>query len=289
MATLRDIKKRIGSVKSTRQITKAMKMVAAARLRKAQLAAEQMRPYSETMADILGSLSTAATDELSHPFFETRDVKKQTLVLITSDRGLCGAFNSALIRTAEKWLAERDPAKVELVCVGRRGYLYFRKREWEIVHTYNEFNAKLDFTMVRDMVSYLTNRFITGQSDELYLLYTKFVSTARTQVTLEKYLNIDKPEKKDDDSGSGRNYIFEPDPDAIFGELLPRYALTRCQAALSDSFASEHAIRMMAMTLATNNAGEMIDALTLKYNKVRQAAITKEILEVVSGAESITT
>ncbi len=261
-------------------------MVAAARLRKAQLAAEQMRPYSETMADILGSLSSAATDELSHPYFEARSVKKQTLVLITSDRGLCGAFNSGLIRAAEKWMSERDPKKVELICVGRRGYLYFRKRQWEITHTYNEFNAEMDFAMVRDMVSFLTNRFVTGTSDEIYLLYSKFISTAKFEVTLDKYLCIDKPEATDG-AGSSTNYIFEPDPDAIFGELLPRYALTRCQAALSDSFASEHATRMMAMTLATTNAGEMIDSLTLQYNKVRQAAITKEILEVVSGAESL--
>ncbi len=287
MATLRDIKKRIRSVKSTRQITRAMKMVAAARLRKAQLQAEQSRPYAEKMSEMLGSLSAAATEKLSHPFFEKREVKNQTLVMIASDRGLCGAFNTNLIRMAEGWLSERDTGKSELVCVGRRGHLYFRRRKWPIVSAYNEFNASLDFPMVRDLVGYLTDRFTTGQTDEIYLLYTKFYSIARVTVTLEKYLNIDRPENGE--SVTAGPYIFEPDPDAIFSELLPRYTMIRLQAALADSFASEHATRMMAMTIATSNAEEMIDHLTLKYNKARQASITKDLLEVVSGAEALRT
>jgi len=285
MATLRDILKRINSVKSTRQITKAMKMVAAAQLRKAQLQAEQSRPYAEKMSHMLSHLSAAATEKLSHPYFEQRDVKKQTLVLMTSDRGLCGAFNSNMIRRAENWLNERDPEKTELVCVGRRGFFYFRKRQWKIIESFNEFNAEMKFAMVRDLVGFLTNRFVTGETDEIHLLYTKFVSTAKTIPTLEKYLNIDRPESESDRAVGA--YIFEPTPDAIFSNLLPRYALVRLQSALADSFASEHATRMMAMTLATNNAGEMIDALTLQYNKARQAAITKEILEVVGGAEAL--
>ncbi len=287
MATLRDIKKRVRSVRSTRQITRARKMGAAARLRKAQLQAEQSRPYAEKMSEMLGSLSAAATEKLSHPFFEKREVKNQTLVVITSDRGLCGAFNTNLIRMAEGWLSERDAGKSELVCVGRRGHLYFRRRKWPIVSAYNEFNASLDFPMVRDLVSYLTDRFTTGQTDEIYLLYTKFYSIARVAVTLEKYLNIDRPENGE--SVTAGPYIFEPDPDAIFSELLPRYTMIRLQAALADSFASEHATRMIAMTIATSNAEEMIDHLTLKYNKARQASITKDLLEVVSGAEALRT
>ncbi|MCK5124791.1 MAG: ATP synthase F1 subunit gamma [candidate division Zixibacteria bacterium] len=286
MATLRDILRRINSVKSTRQITKAMKMVAAAQLRKAQLQAEQSRPYAEKMSDMLGHLSAVATDKLSHPYFEKREVEKQTLVVMTSDRGLCGAFNSNLIRNAEHWLKERDPEKVELVCVGRRGYQYFKKREWKIVEAYIEFNAEMKFDMVRGMVNQLTTRFVTGQTDEIYLLYAKFFTTAKNVPTFEKYLNIDKPESHGDGETVGA-YIFEPTPDDIFSALLPRYALIRLQSALADSFASEHATRMMAMTLATNNAGEMIDSLTLQYNKARQASITTEILEVVSGAEAL--
>ena len=285
MATLRDILKRIRSVKSTRQITKAMKMVAAARLRKAQLQAEQMRPYAEQMSSMLSSLSAAATEKLTHPYFEKREVQKETLVLMTSDRGLCGAFNSNLIRRAENWLKEHDRDQVELVCVGRRGHLYFRRRQWDIAKAYNDFNAKLDFPLVRDLVGFLTNRFTAGETDRIHLLYTKFYSISRMKITMEQYLNIERPETEE--GASVGAYIFEPDPDAIFSELLPRYALVRCQAALADSFASEHATRMMAMTMATNNAGEMIDHLTLQYNKARQAAITKELLEVVSGAEAL--
>lgn len=285
MATLRDIQKRINSVKSTRQITKAMKMVAAARLRKAQNQAERMRPYSEKMSEMLASLASAATGELSHPYFEKRDVRKQTLVLITSDRGLCGSFNTNLIRTATNWLEERDKDKVELICVGRRGYMWFRRRPWRIAHSYNEFNAQLDFPIIRDLVNYLTNRFVCGKTDEINFLYTKFISTANCKVTLEKYLNIERPEAGE--GSSGGDYIFEPSPNAIYQDLLPRYALVKAQSALANSFASEHATRMMAMTMATNNAGEMIDMLTLQFNKARQAAITKEILEVVSGAEAL--
>jgi F-type H+-transporting ATPase subunit gamma len=237
------------------------------------------------MSHILQALSMAATNELSHPYFEKREVKKQTLAIVTSDRGLCGAFNSSIIRAAQEWLADKDKDRVELVCVGRRGFLFFRRRKWRIVSSYNDFNATMDMKAVRELVHYLSNRFVEEQTDEIYLLYTKFISTARVKVTLEKYLNIDKPETVEGAAAS--DYIFEPDPEAIFSALLPRYALIRLQAALADSFASEHATRMLAMTNATNNAGEMIDFLTLQYNKARQAAITKEILEVVSGAEAL--
>jgi F-type H+-transporting ATPase subunit gamma len=262
-----------------------MKMVAAAKLRKAQLQAEQSRPYAEKMAEMLAHLSAAATETMTHPFFEKREVKRRTLVLVTSDRGLCGAFNANLIRRAEKWLTEHDPGSVELVCVGRRGHLYFRRRRWTVAREYTRFNAVLDPSMIRDMVAFLTERFISGQTDEIYVLYTKFQSTARVRVTMEKYLNIDRPQESEA-AGVGP-YIFEPDADAIFAALLPRYAVVRLQAALADSFASEHATRMLAMTMATANAEEMIDRLTLQYNKARQAAITKELLEVVSGAEAL--
>ncbi len=287
MPTLRDIKKRIRSVKSTHQITNAMKMVAAARLRKAQMQAEQSRPYADKMAEMLGHLSAVATDKLTHPYFEKREIKRQTLVLVTSDRGLCGSFNSNLIRRAEKWLKERDRELTELVCVGRRGHLYFRRRDYNIVSTFNEFNATLDMGMVRDLVSFLTNRFTDGTTDEISLLYTKFYSVARMVVSLEKYLNIERPETEADEATAAGAYIFEPDPESIFAELLPRYALIRLQSSLANSFASEHATRMAAMTMATKNAEEMIDRLTLQYNKARQAAITKELLEVVGGADAL--
>lgn len=287
MPTLRDIKKRIRSVKSTHQITNAMKMVAAARLRKAQMQAEQSRPYADKMAEMLGHLSAVATERLTHPYFEKRDIKRQTLVLITSDRGLCGSFNSNLIRRAERWLRERDPQKTELVCVGRRAHIYFRRRNYSVIKAYNDFNATIDMDAVRELVSFLTGRFTEGNTDEINLLYTKFYSVARMIVTMEKYLNIERPEAEAGEAAAAGGYIFEPDPEAIFSELLPRYALIRLQSALANSFASEHATRMAAMTMATKNAEEMIDRLTLQYNKARQAAITKELLEVVGGADAL--
>lgn len=287
MPTLRDIKKRIRSVKSTHQITNAMKMVAAARLRKAQMQAEQSRPYADKMAEMLGHLSAVATEKLTHPYFEKREIKRQTLVLVTSDRGLCGSFNSNLIRRAERWLRERDPQQTELVCVGRRAHIYFRRRSYSIIKAYNDFNATIDMDAVRELVSFLTDRFTEGNTDEIILLYTKFYSVARMIVTMEKYLNIERPEAEAGEAAAAGGYIFEPDPEAIFSELLPRYALIRLQSALANSFASEHATRMAAMTMATKNAEEMIDRLTLQYNKARQAAITKELLEVVGGADAL--
>jgi F-type H+-transporting ATPase subunit gamma len=260
MATLRDIRKRIRSVRSTRQITKAMKMVAAARLRKAQMQAEQSRPYAEKMAEMLRSLSAAATENLSHPFFERRSRWNAGTGHLRP--GTCGAFGN-LIRKAGMVETTRC-LNCGLVCVGKRGHLYFRRRGWTIAKACTEFNATMNYAMVRDLVGYLTGRFISGETDEIYFIYTKFHSTSRTVVTLEKYLNIDRPEAK---GVSGGAYIFEPNPDAIFSELLPRYAQVRCQAALADSFASEHATRMMAMSMATTNAGEMIDNLTLQYNR----------------------
>lgn len=287
MAILRDILRRIRSVRSTHQITSAMKMVAAAKLRKAQAQAEQQRPYAEKMTEILSSLAAVTTGPLGHPYFEKREVKRKTLVLITSDRGLCGAYNSNLIRAAEAWLTKSEQDKVELVCVGRRAHWYFRRRAWEVVKAYAAFNGQLNPVMVRDLVSDLTNRFVSRQTDEIYLLYTKFHSVSKLEVTLEKYLNIEPPTVSGGSLGAG--YIFEPNPHEIFDHLLPRYALVRLRAALADSFASEFAARMMAMTMATANAEEVIDRLTLQFNKARQAAITKEILEVVSGADALKT
>lgn len=287
MAVLRDILRRIRSVRSTHQITSAMKMVAAAKLRKAQAQAEQQRPYAEKMTEILSSLAAVTAGPLVHPYFERREARRKTLVLITSDRGLCGAFNSNLIRQAETWLLGHEQDKVELVCVGRRAHWYFRRRAWEIVKAYTTFNGQLDPVMIRDLVTNLTNRFISHQTDEIYLLYTKFHSVSRVTVTFEKYLNIEPPTAESNSFGAG--YIFEPNPQEIFAELLPRYALVRLRAALADSFASEFAARMMAMTMATANAEEVIDRLTLQFNKARQAAITKEILEVVSGADALKT
>lgn len=290
MPTLREVKKRIRSVISTRQITKAMEMVAAAKLRKAQMRIMQVRPYSEKLTTILSHLSEAASGELVHPFFEKREIKKRTLVLVTSDRGFCGSFNSNLIRKANKWLADKNREEVELVLVGKKSLDFYKRRDWTIVETFQDWSGNLDYAKVRDLVDMLTRRFLNGETDEINVIYTKYLSTARYQIVDAPYLpvdNLDEEQKEDEQQKSNFDYIFEPSPEAIFKDIMPKYALTKMMTALADSFASEHGTRMMAMGAATKNAGEMIDALTLQYNKARQAAITKELLEIVSGAEAL--
>lgn len=288
MPTLREVKKRIRSVINTRQITKAMEMVAAAKLRRAQMRIEQVRPYSEKLDDILHHLSAAASSELSHPYFEKREVKKRTLVLVTSDRGFCGSFNANLNRIAMKWLEGKDPETTELVCVGKKGFDFFKRREFKVAGKYIDWVANLnddDMAKVRDVVSYLTDRFLEGETDEISVIYTQFLSMARYNITTTGYLPVERPETED--GAAGLDYIFEPSPEVIFADIMPKYTLTKMIRIMADSFASEQGTRMMAMNSATKNAGEMIDALTLQYNKARQAAITKELLEIVSGAEAL--
>lgn len=282
MAALRDIKRRIRSVENTRQITKAMEMVSAAKLRRAQGRVEKARPYATKMQAILDNLS-AASGAVAHPFFEEREVRHTTLVLVTSDRGLCGSFNNNLVRRAQVFLGERDPQTVELACVGKKGFDFFKKRQYRIVYTLNDFGGNLDLTKVRRLSNELVNRFLSRATDEVYFLYTSFLSVTRYRTALEKFFNI-RQEEKDAVTGT-LDYIFEPDPRAIYDDLMPRYAMTRIQMALAESFASEHAARMVAMGGATRNADEMIDHLVLQRNKARQSTITKELLDIVGGAE----
>jgi F-type H+-transporting ATPase subunit gamma len=264
-----------------------MEMVAAAKLRKAQMRIMQVRPYSEKLHTILTHLSSAASEELSHPFFEKREVKKRTLVLVTSDRGFCGSFNANLIRTAMGWLSDKDEENTELVCVGKKALVFFRRRPWKIVDSFIDWSGNLDYDKARELVDLLTGRFLNGDTDEITLVYTQFISTARISIVRTPYLPVERPEMAEGDEGTHLDYIFEPSPEAIFSDIMPKYALTRMITALADSFASEHSARMMAMGAATKNAGEMIDMLTLQYNKARQAAITKELLDIVGGAEAL--
>ncbi len=286
MPTLRQVKKRIRSVISTRQITKAMEMVAAAKLRKAQMKIMQVRPYSEKLDHILIHLSASAGGELMHPFFETREVKKRTLVLITADRGLCGSFNSNLISRARAWLADKDPVNTDLILVGKRGHDFFKRRNWTITARFADWGGNLDYGKARDIVDLLTKRFVDGETDEITMIYTQFLSTTRYRITEKMYLPVERPQIEGNQAVN-QDYIFEPSPVAIFTDLMPRYAYTKMITALADSFASEHGTRMIAMGAATSNAGEMIDTLTLQYNKARQAAITKELLDIVGGAEAL--
>jgi F-type H+-transporting ATPase subunit gamma len=286
MPTLRQVKKRIRSVINTRQITKAMEMVAAAKLRKAQMRVMEVRPYSEKLDQILISLSAAASGELIHPFFEKREVKRRTLVLITADRGLCGSFNANLVARANQWLKDKPPDDSELLLIGKKGYDYYKRRPWEIVKLFADWGGNLDYNKAQDIVRLLTDRFLSHATDEIRMIYTQFISTTKYRITEVPYLPVERP-VIDEKEARHLEYIFEPSPEAIFKDLMPRYALTKMVTALAESFASEHGTRMIAMGAATKNAGEMIDALTLQYNKARQAAITKELLDIVGGAEAL--
>lgn len=285
MASLRELRRRIKSVESTRQITKAMEMVAAAKLRRAQSKVESARPYGLKMQQMLESLAGAAAS-LHHPLFEERKVNSSLLVVITADRGLCGSYNSNIIRNAMRYLKETPTDSVKLGLVGKKGVDFFKKRPYPIAFKIAKTGGVADMQMVRNLAIDITKGFEMGSYDEVKLLYTQFISTTRYMLTLEKFLPIEKPESGGAE-GMPSQYIFEPSAAAIFDSLVPRYCLTKILQALLESFASEHGSRMIAMNNATKNAGEMIDNLTLVRNKLRQSAITKELLDIVGGAEAL--
>jgi F-type H+-transporting ATPase subunit gamma len=288
MPTLREVKKRIRSVVSTRRITKAMEMVAAAKLRRAQQRVEQAKPYARKLDEMLSHLAAGSSTEIRHPYFEERPVKKRTLVVLSSDRGLCGSFNTNVLRRADIYLAENKDVEIELVTVGKRGNDYYKRRPYKIVGHYADWSGVPNFDRTREIVRMLTNRFTSGETDEIVLIFTRFLSLVRYKVECEKYLPVARPDLgKETPHGLQMEYIFEPSAEEIYSALMPSYAVTKMVTAIVESFASEHGSRMMAMGNATTNAGEMIDTLTLDYNKARQAQITKELLEVVAGADAL--
>jgi len=286
MATLRAVKNRIRSVVNTKRITKAMEMVSAAKLRRAQQRVEQARPYAEILDEMLSRLAAASSGDLSHPYFEEREVSRRTLVVVTSDRGLCGSFNANINRRGIQLLEDKADADWEIVTVGKKGNDFFKRRRWPIAKFWGDWSGVIHYDKARDIVRFLTERFLSSETDEIYLLYTRFLSTVKYQIVSERYLPIPRPETGST-TGANTDYIFEPSPESIYDALLPNYAVSKMINALAESFASEHGSRMIAMGNATTNAEEMVDRLTLDYNKARQAQITKELLEIVSGAEAL--
>ncbi len=288
MATLREVKRRIKSVQSTTRITKAMEMVAASKLRRAQQLVEEARPYSDKLDLMLSHLATASAEDIPHPYFEERDVTKKTLVVITSDRGLCGSYNANVLRKATEWLEANKAFELEVVTVGKKCNDYFKSRQWTVVENFSDWAGVINYDKVHDMVKLLTNRFLSGETDEIDIFYTQFISTVKYKIVNPRYLPIGKPDV-DEEAGFNMDYIFEPDPESIYDAILPNYATSKMIMAVAEAIASEHGSRMMAMGNATTNAEEMVDVLTLEYNKARQAQITKELLEVVAGAEALKT
>jgi len=290
--SLRDIRKRIASVRSTQQITKAMKMVATAKLRRAQENILATRPYATKMFEVLSSLA-ARTSPDAHPLLYRREPKRVEVVVFTSDRGLCGAFNMNLIQRAEKFLEEEKTRTEELALsfIGRKGRDYFRKRNVKMRREYVNLFGKVDFPLAARIGEDLVQSYIAEQVDAIYLLYSEFRSAIQQRIVLEKILPVTpKKAAEGEEAPKGPTaveYIYEPSEVEILGKILPMYVEVQIYRALLESVASEFGARMTAMENATNNARDMIEKLTLVYNKARQAAITKELIEIVSGAEAL--
>jgi F-type H+-transporting ATPase subunit gamma len=282
MPSLIDIRRRIRSVKNTQQITKAMKMVSAAKLRRAQDRVIAARPYASLLRQVLGNVAAAAaTDERvgANPLLAQRAERRIELVLITADKGLAGAFNSNLIKGAMKFAADHPDAQMEYLLVGRKGRDFYRKRQVAVAGEHIGLTAKVKYEDAAEIAKKLIERFANEEIDAVYLVYNEFKSVMSQKLTVARVLPVEMPVEQ-----QPVDYIFEQPPAELLESLLPRYVETEIYRPLLESAAAEHAARMTAMESATSNAAEMIENLTLYMNRVRQASITKEIIEVVSGA-----
>jgi len=287
MATLKAIRKRISSVRNTQQITKAMKMVSAAKLRRAQEAAVAARPYAEKMTELLKNVAARVAIE-AHPLLQTREEKKIDLVLFTSDRGLCGGYNANLIRAAEAFIRRHAPDKeVELTLVGRKGADHFRRRRAPIADRYLNVLTTAPDELAAAIGQKLISRFINRETDAVYILYSHFRSALSQVPTLEKLLPVSLSATDDAEPQQLTEYLYEPSIEQLLASLLPRITDVAVQRALLEATASEHGARMTAMDSATSNAAKMIGTLTLQMNRARQASITRELMEIVGTAEAL--
>lgn len=293
MANLKEVRNRITSVSSTQQITSAMKMVSAAKLRRAQDAIQQMRPYANKLKDILENLS-ASLDSSEGVYSNAREVKNVLLIVITSNRGLCGGFNANVIKAANRLAKEGyKNAKVSILPIGKKASDFFKKSEYavigsEIPRSLNELFDGLTFVNVAPVAEKVMEMYAQGQFDKVELVYNQFKNAAVQITTVEQYLPVAPPKASEKgQKASSNDYIFEPSKEYIVADLIPRSLKTQLFKALLDSFAAEHGARMTSMHKATDNAGALIKELKLTYNKARQAAITGEILEIVGGAEAL--
>ncbi|HEX8632679.1 MAG TPA: ATP synthase F1 subunit gamma [Pyrinomonadaceae bacterium] len=295
MANLLDLRRRIKSVKNTQQITKAMKMLSAVNLRRAQERVTNARPFARKMTEVLTELAAHTDENYHHPLLDRRGDERYLLVLITADKGLAGAFNANLIKAAQAFIREHSAQTVELMAVGRKGRDFFRRRDIRIVQEYIGLTGKgrVSYEEAAGMAGDITRRFIEDEGiDKVFLLYNEFRSVLQQRVVVEQLLPVSRVEEgeanaADGDPAAAQNfveYIYEQPPAEIFSRLLPRLIETQVFRALLESIASEQGARMTAMDAASKNAGDLIGSLTLNMNRIRQAAITKEIIEVVSGA-----
>ena len=286
----KDIRRRIRSVRNTQQITKAMKMVAAARLRKSEGRASASRPYTHTLRQVMQHLAEVAS-EVEHPFLAhiAPEVPRVLLVLFTGDKGLCGSFNANLIRRAELFIRQQHErgCEVDLICAGKKGYMYFRGGASPLKGYYPGFTHKTTFAELKPLTAQLSDDYLKKEVSEVYVIYARFVNVVKNIPTLVRLLPVERIERDADSHGFRQDFTLEPSPEELLTLLLPRYFQTVLFQAAIENFTSENGARMVAMENATTAAGEMIDALTLQYNKARQQGITLELLDIVGGAEAL--
>jgi len=284
MPSLKALRKRISTVRSTQKITKAMKMVAAAKLRRAQDAAERARPYAEKVVEMFEAV-VSDVEGAAHPLLARRDESRLDLVVVTSDRGLCGGYNANLLRKADAFMREHPGKKIAITGVGRKSLEFFRRRGVTLAGQQTEVMSRPVIDSARALAQGLTQRFADGETDAVYLLYSRFRSAVSQIPTVMSLLPVTRPEVTP--TTQPAEYIFEPARPELLATLLPRYIETLLMQALLESIASEHGARMTAMESATTNASDMIDRLSLSMNRARQATITTELMEIVSGAEAL--
>jgi F-type H+-transporting ATPase subunit gamma len=297
MANLLDLRRRIKSVKNTQQITKAMKMVSAANLRRAQERAVSARPFATKMTEVLTGLASHTDEDFSHPLLDARGDERYLLVLVTADKGLAGAFNANLIKAAQAFIRERSGKSIELLAVGRKGRDFFRRRDIQIVGEYIGLTGKVRFayTEALEVARDVMRRFTEDEGlDKVFIIFNEFRSAISQRVVVEQLLPVSRVEDAGDDEGAADatrpqtfvEYVYEQPAEELFSQLLPRLIETQVYRALLESVASEQGARMAAMDAASKNAGDLISSLTLNMNRIRQASITREIIEIVSGASA---
>ena len=293
MANLKEVKGRIQSVTSTQQITKAMKMVAAAKLRRAQDRIMQMRPYAEKLDGVMQNVSSAVdTQSVDNPYGKEREVNTVLLVVISSDRGLCGAFNSNIFKYTRNLIAEKyshieASGDLHILPIGKRSFEYYKKQGYSIIDTYYDLFNSLDFDHVRAAAEHVMKSFVDQEYDQIEIIYNEFKNVATQIIRNEQFLPIMPIEGAEGPNDQNIDFIAEPDEASIFSEIIPKSLKIQFYKGLLESNASEHGARMTAMSQATDNAGDLLKELKLTYNRTRQAAITKEILEIVGGAEAL--
>lgn len=287
---LKEVRNRIKSVQSTQQITKAMKMVSAAKLRRAQDAIIQMRPYAKKLQEMLGNIVGSAEGEVNMALAKERPVGKVLIIVITSDRGLCGGYNSNLIKLAkldikEKYAAQFAKGNVEILPLGKKGYEHFVKNKFKVVDRYWSIFSNLNFEDVAAAAKYAMDAFANGEVDAVDIVYSEFKNAGAQRFITEPFLPVKKTERKKGETQA--DFIFEPDKNVLIEELMPKILNTQLYKAMLDANASEHGARMTAMDKATDNANELLKDLKISYNRARQAAITTELTEIVSGAAAL--